>query len=73
MVLVVVAVLEESAHCVLMAPQHHGIVRVGGAGDREVRQGVLQRDQSLHHVRGAALCRPHPQTLHRHLPGTQSR
>lgn len=56
--------------CLCLALQHHGIVRLGGVGDWEVCQRVLQWDQSLHHVRGAALCRPHPQTLHRHLLGT---
>uniref|UniRef100_A0A3B5BJP8 Uncharacterized protein n=1 Tax=Stegastes partitus TaxID=144197 RepID=A0A3B5BJP8_9TELE len=36
----------------------HGSVCVGGSGHREVR---------------AAVCRPHPQTLHRHLPGEGDR
>lgn len=49
---------------VSLALQHHGTLCLSGASDREVRQGVFQRNQSLHHVRGAALRRPHSQTLH---------
>uniref|UniRef100_A0A3B1KH08 Piezo type mechanosensitive ion channel component 1 (Er blood group) n=1 Tax=Astyanax mexicanus TaxID=7994 RepID=A0A3B1KH08_ASTMX len=40
---------------IIFNDKDHGAVRI--------------RDFSLHHVRGASLRRPHPQTLHGHLPG----
>ncbi len=48
--------------------QYHGSLRIRGAGDWEIRPRVLQRHLALHHVRRASVRRPHPQTLHRHLP-----
>uniref|UniRef100_A0A8C3IFK1 Piezo type mechanosensitive ion channel component 1 (Er blood group) n=1 Tax=Chrysemys picta bellii TaxID=8478 RepID=A0A8C3IFK1_CHRPI len=49
----------------------HGPLRVHRAGDRQVRAGLLQRDLALHHVRGAAVCGPHPQVVPGHLPGAR--
>lgn len=49
--------------------QDNGSVRVGGPGHWEVCAWLLQWDLPLHHVWGAALCGPHPEALHRHLPG----
>lgn len=31
-------------------PQHYGTVRLRGVGHREIRAGIFQRNQSLHHV-----------------------
>lgn len=60
-------------HPSLLLPQDHGTVRVGGSGHRQVCARLFQRDLSLHHVRGAAVRGPHPQTVHGHLPGAGNR
>uniref|UniRef100_A0A3B3S2L7 Piezo type mechanosensitive ion channel component 1 (Er blood group) n=1 Tax=Paramormyrops kingsleyae TaxID=1676925 RepID=A0A3B3S2L7_9TELE len=54
---------------VIFNDKDHGAVCVGGAGDRQVRARLLQRDLALHNVRGAAVRGPHPQAVQRHLPG----
>nr|XP_042708016.1 piezo-type mechanosensitive ion channel component 1 isoform X5 [Chrysemys picta bellii] len=56
---------------VIFNDKDHGPLRVHRAGDRQVRAGLLQRDLALHHVRGAAVCGPHPQVVPGHLPGAR--
>uniref|UniRef100_A0A671FE17 Uncharacterized protein n=1 Tax=Rhinolophus ferrumequinum TaxID=59479 RepID=A0A671FE17_RHIFE len=54
---------------VIFSDKNHGTLRVHRAGHWQVCARLLQRDLTLHHVRGAAMCGPHPQALPGHLPG----
>lgn len=54
---------------VVFPVQDHGPVRLSGSGHWQVCARVFQRHFSHHHVWGAAQRGPHPQAVHRHLPG----
>uniref|UniRef100_A0A8C3WR28 Piezo non-specific cation channel R-Ras-binding domain-containing protein n=1 Tax=Catagonus wagneri TaxID=51154 RepID=A0A8C3WR28_9CETA len=54
---------------VIFSDKHHGALCVHRAGHRQVRARLLQRDLTLHHVRGATVRGPHSQALPGHLPG----